>query len=203
MAWYDVFARFYDASLEPLYREQRIIAAKHLDSHADSRTLDVPCGTGQSFPALIGSGGRVLGVDRSAGMVRQAKHRIADAGWDRVVAQQGDGETLTGATVAAALGGPADRLHVFLGTTVFPDLDGTLQRLWDLLAPGGRAVLVDVYADKPGFQGRMVEWIAQADLSRRAWEFLDRNAVDVRRIDLPTLPQHGGQMWLATGRKAG
>ena len=63
MAWYDVFARFYDASLEPHYREQRALAAAALDLTPDSVVLDLPCGTGQSLPHLLERGaGRILGV---------------------------------------------------------------------------------------------------------------------------------------------
>ncbi|HVJ91298.1 MAG TPA: hypothetical protein VM580_15950, partial [Labilithrix sp.] len=65
MAWYDVFSRFYDASLEPLYREHRRRAIDALQVKRGSLVLDLPCGTGQSFTALataLGGTGRVVGV---------------------------------------------------------------------------------------------------------------------------------------------
>lgn len=41
-----------------------------------------------------------------------------------------------------------DRLHVFLGMRVFPDMDATFAKLWSLLSPGGRCVIVDVHAER-------------------------------------------------------
>ena len=201
MAWYDVFARFYDASLEPLYREQRIIAVNALDLRVESRVLDLPCGTGASFAGLRGQGSRVLGLDQSIGMVREANSRIAREAWTGISVAQRDARTVGTEEVAGLLGGRPDRLHVFLGTTVFDEPAETLAHLWDLLVPGGRAVFVDVHADPPGIQGRMVEWIARADLRRKAWEFLANRGEGFERRDLPTKAQHGGQMWLATATK--
>ena len=200
MAWYDVFSSFYDASLEPLYREQRRLAVEALRVEPGSLVVDLPCGTGQSFPHLtrsLGPGGRVVGVDLSTGMVRQAGRRIARDAMDGVTAIVKDGAALT----AADVGGAPDRLLIFLGMTVFPEPDVLFARLWSLLAPGGRCVVVDVHAAEPGLQGRMVQWIARADLRRRFWEPLERVATGFVREDLPFDRRHGGQILYAAGDK--
>ncbi|MBX3226532.1 MAG: methyltransferase domain-containing protein [Labilithrix sp.] len=197
MAWYDVFSRFYDASLEPLYREQRARAAEMLRLEEGSFVLDLPCGTGQSFSKLAAAG-RVVGVDLSDGMLREAKRRVERDGLRGVSLLAKDAATLT----IDDLGGAApDRLHVFLGMTVFPDHEAVFERLWSVLAPGGRCVIVDVHAAEPRFQGKMVEWLARADLRRRFWEPLERRGAGYVREDLTFDRRHGGQIMIAAADK--
>lgn len=206
MGWYDLFSKFYDGSLERLYAEQRIAAAEALAVRPGSIVLDVPCGTGLSFEALAGrldGGGRLLGVDRSRGMLDRARTKVEAGGYGNIRLLQRDVRDLGSADIEAVCDGSTrvDRLHVFLGMTAFEDFDGDFDKLWELLAPGGRAVIVDVHAPTPGFQGRMVNLIARADVRRRFWEPLERVAVDYQRIELPSLPEHGGTLFLASGRK--
>lgn len=201
MAWYDFFSAFYDASLERHYREQRVLAAAALDLKPGGVVLDLPCGTGQSFPGLcagVGATGRVLGVDLSAGMLRQAQGRVARSGLAGVTLVRADAAHLE----LSALGGVRpDRLHIFLGMSVFPDPAATFGQLWSLLAPGGRCVLVDCHAETLSFQGRMVNLLAGADIRRRSWEPLEAVGAAFERRPLPSLPLHGGQLFLATALK--
>jgi ubiquinone/menaquinone biosynthesis C-methylase UbiE len=203
MRWYDVFSGFYDRSLEPLYRQQRQLALEALALEPDSLVLDLPCGTGQSFDGIAARldperGGALVGVDLSAGMLRHAARRVAQHGWTHVSLLEHDVHDLD----ASALGDRAiDRLHIFLGMSAFPDHERAFERLWGLLAPGGRCVIVDVHAERLGFQGRMVNLVARADIRRHGWSALERLACDYERRQLPSLPQHGGQMFLATGTK--
>lgn len=159
MGWYDFFSRFYDSSLEPLYREQRIAAAEALALEPSSVVLDLPCGTGQSFDAIVprlGGGGALLGADSSAGMLAKARARAEKNGWANVSFLQTDVHALDRGAIAGALGDdrPIDRLHVFLGMTAFPRHEEAFARLWELLAPGGVCVIVDVHAETLGMQGR-------------------------------------------------
>lgn len=200
MCGYDAFSTFYDASLERHYAAQHTIAVDALELAPGSVVLDVPCGTGQAFAPLLarlGPEGRVIGVDLSAGMLKAATRRVARAGWTNVTLLQADATTVA----PDALPARPDRLHVFLGTTVFPDPDATLTHLWELLAPGGLAVVVDVHNPKPGLQGRIVEWMAQADLRRRGWEILERLAGSVERSSIADRAADGGPMWMAVARK--
>jgi ubiquinone/menaquinone biosynthesis C-methylase UbiE len=200
MAWYDVFSRFYDASLEPLYREHRQRAVDALRVQPGSVVVDLPCGTGQSFNALaaaLGETGRIVAIDLSPGMLRQAKQRAERDAIARVSFVEKDARDLK----SEVLGDTPDRLLVFLGMTVFPDYEAVFEHLWSILAPGGRCVLVDVYAEQPGLQGRMVQWLARADLRRRFWEPLERVGVDFVREDLPFDPKHGGQIMMASADK--
>ena len=201
MAWYDFFSAFYDASLEKHYREQRVLATAALDLQPGSVVLDLPCGTGQSFPGLcsgVGPTGRVLGVDLSAGMLRQAQGRVSRTSLSGVTLARADAKTLD----LSALGGARpDRLHIFLGMSVFPEPAATFTHLWSLLSPGGRCVIVDCHAETLSFQGRMVNLLAGADIRRRSWEPLSAVGAQFERRELPSLPLHGGQLFLATAVK--
>src|SRR4051812_18066805 len=120
MAWYDVFSGFYDASLEPLYRVHRERAVAALQLTDGSFVLDLPCGTGQSFMGLtqgLGRNGRVVGVDLTSGMLRQARKRVTRDSMPQVTLLEGDAATLS----HGDLGGTPDRLLVFLGMSVFPN----------------------------------------------------------------------------------
>jgi ubiquinone/menaquinone biosynthesis C-methylase UbiE len=200
MPWYDIFSSFYDVSLEPMYREHRRRAVEALRVGPGIVVVDLPCGTGQSFDALaaaLGESGRVVGVDLSAGMLRQAKRRIERDGIANASVVEKDARELT----TEDLGAPADRLLIFLGMSVFPDHEAVFDNLWSLLMPGGRCVIVDVHAEQPGLQGKAVEWIARADLRRRWWEPLERVGVNYVREDLPFDPRHGGQIMMACADK--
>jgi ubiquinone/menaquinone biosynthesis C-methylase UbiE len=204
MRWYDVFSGFYDRSLEPFYRQQRQLAAQALAPEPDSLVLDLPCGTGQSFNELVpcldpARGGALVGVDLSTGMLRHAARRIAEHGWTNVHLLEHDVHGLDMQALAQARA--PDRLHIFLGMSTFPDHERAFEGLWDLLAPGGRCVIVDVHAEHPDFQGRMVNLVARADIRRHGWAPLERIARDYERRELPSQKQHGGQMFLAVGTK--
>jgi ubiquinone/menaquinone biosynthesis C-methylase UbiE len=199
MSWYDWFANVYDRSLERLYRDARVAAAAALRPAPDHTVLDLPCGTGQSFDVLapVLTHGTLVGVDLSAGMLRRASARAARNDWSHVRLLRSDVHALSTADVGARV----DRLHVFLGLSAFPRWEQAFEHLWQLLAPGGRAVVVDVHAARLGLQGRLVNLVAGADIRRRTWEPLERLAINFTREDLPFRREHGGQIFLAAGDK--
>lgn len=205
MGWYDLFASFYDSSLEALYVDARAAATKALRVQPGMRVLDLPCGTGQSFDTLVpavGDEGTVVGVDLSRGMLRKAERRVEANGWSNVLLEESGVIELDAQRVEELLGrAHVERVHVFLGMTAFPDPQAAFDNLWSLLAPGGRMVIVDVYAESPTFQGRMVNLVARADIRRRVWEPLEAVGTAFEREELPSKPQHGGTLVLATATK--
>ena len=208
MRWYDWFASFYDRSVEPLYRDARAAAATALAAEPGHVILDLPCGTGQSFDDLapaVDPGGLVIGIDFSAGMLARAATRARRRARAPIVVQRNNVHALDMRRLAAAAGREVtlDRLHIFLGLSTFPAWEAAFERLWALLAPGGRCVIVDVYADHLGIQGRLVNLVAQADLRRETWRPLERCANNYEYVTLPAKREHGGQIFLATGDKPG
>jgi ubiquinone/menaquinone biosynthesis C-methylase UbiE len=207
MGWYDLFSNFYDRSLERFYETPRAISVEALRVEPGHTVLDLPCGTGQSLDGLaraVGPQGLVVGVDVSEGMIRRAQARARERGLDRVKLITADVHSLRREMVSAAVGRAVavDRVHVFLGMSVFPRWSEAFERLWGVLAPGGRCVLVDVYAERLGLAGHFVNLVAQADIRRRFWEPLERVAEGFERTELPPDPRYGGAILLVTGTKA-
>ena len=193
---YDLFATFYDPALERLYAPFRQHAAERMMIERDHYVLDVPCGTGQSLGPLIrrlGPRGRYVGVDRSSGMLDRGARRSGSD--ERVRWVNAD----AGSVSLEDLGGQTfDRVHIFLGATVFEAPEAVLAHLWSLLAPGGRLVLVDVHADRLTLQGHLVQWMAGADLSRRPERWLEPLAKSVEHEILSTSWVHGGTLYALT-----
>lgn len=201
MRWYDIFSLFYDSSLEKLYLPQRQAAAEALDLAPGLSLLDCPCGTGQSFDVVragVMPGGTILGVDRSKGMLGRARKRIDRKQLTGVEPRFGEIGDLDAADVAPE---SVDRLLVFLGMTVLPDMEAGFEDLWKRLRPGGRCVLVDCYNPAPGLQGISVKYIAQADITKQWWLPLERRGEQFERRGLPSKPEHGGEIILATALK--
>jgi SAM-dependent methyltransferase len=78
---FDRVATEYDDTIAPHvtrhYLEKRVAFARRVWPRG-SRLLDLGCGTGRLADALAGAGFRMTGVDRSPGMLRQARARGLD-----------------------------------------------------------------------------------------------------------------------------
>lgn len=206
MGWYDLFSFTYDRSLEALYRPYRARVVEALRLAPGAAVLDLACGTGQNFDLLhaaVGPAGRVVGVDASAGMLRQARRRSARAGWANVALLQADAQRLTPDVLRAATGlAEVDHAVCTLGLTAVPDWTAAFDRSFALLRPGGRYVIFDVHAADRTLQTRLVELVARADLSRRVWEPLQRACPDAHVERLDGDPRvFGGHLFLAHGTK--
>ncbi|MCH9686296.1 MAG: methyltransferase domain-containing protein [Deltaproteobacteria bacterium] len=206
MGWYDLFSRFYDASVEPLYVDTRQAAVEALELEPGHTVLDLPCGTGQAFEGLlagVGQDGAVIGLDGSKGMLSRAQARVAANAWSNVFLGVADVHAVDAAMLAEVRGRAPqiDRLHIFCGLSAFPQWESAFERLWGLLRPGGRCVIVDCHAARPSFQGRMVNLVARAEIQRETWGPLEAVADSYERRELPSLPKHGGTLVLATGVK--
>lgn len=71
----------------------RARAAQHLALRPGDCVLEIGCGTGRNFPylrAAVGAGGRVYGVDLSAGMLAKARALCTRRGWSNVEMTQDD-----------------------------------------------------------------------------------------------------------------
>jgi len=105
---------------------------------AGDRVLDVGCGVGDDVRALaghVGAEGTVLGVDRSAALVAQARSRAGDAG--AAGFQVGD---------ATALGVAADAVDGCRADRVFQHLAAprdALAEMCRVTRPGGRLTVTD------------------------------------------------------------
>lgn len=132
--FFDLWSRFYDLDLVQrlTYRPVHDAVLRGLRETDPRRVLDVGCGTGLFAARLRRElpGARVVGVDYSRGMVRQARRRDAGVGWI-----QGDAARLPlrDAVFDAVLS--TEAFHWF------PDQRAALAELHRVLVPGGRLLV--------------------------------------------------------------
>jgi SAM-dependent methyltransferase len=74
-AEYDAEAPTYDEDPYPVETQRRFVSRLLDTCPDDGLVLDAPCGTGLYFPQVASAGRRVVGIDRSAGMLAQARAR--------------------------------------------------------------------------------------------------------------------------------
>jgi len=172
LARYDVGARFYDiVSFErPVYRPARVRAIELLDLAPGATVLDIGCGTGLNHPLLaerIGPTGRIVGVDASESMLAQAARRTCVAGIELVQADVAD----LGAVLA---GHRFDAVIATYALSIIEDWRSAWEQSMELLAPGGRAAIVDLAM--PTGAARLLSPAARfacftggVDLMRRPW----------------------------------
>lgn len=205
MGWYDVFSTFYDASSTHYYVEQHVAATNALAIEPGDVVLDLPCGTGQAFDTLVpklGANGLLVGVDLSSGMLGKAQARVTKNGWTNVRLERAAVEDVSAELVTKLAGKPTvDKVHVFLGMSCFPDYPAAFQKLWSVLRPGGRFVIVDIHAERASVGTWITRMMTHGDVLRRWWEPLEAVAEGYSRTPLPSLPAHGGQIFLVTGTK--
>lgn len=112
----------------------------------DDRLLDVGCATGAAVRAASSQTALAIGVDRSAAMIRQARHLA--------------GPTRAGAFLIAdaeALPFPAAAFTAVLCTSVthyIDDPDPALAEITRVLSPGGRLVIGEFQPDRDGQPSR-------------------------------------------------
>ena len=108
-------------------------AVERLQLWSGDSVIDVACGTGTNLELLyqrVGPTGRIVGVDVSHDMLRQAESLVRSKGWDNVTLIESPVET-------ALLGDPADAALFSLTHDVLQS-DPAVQNVLGHLAPGAR-----------------------------------------------------------------
>lgn len=142
-AMFDRIARLYDplnlvisAFQEPRWRKRAVGLTR---AKAGDRVVDVATGTGKvaaDLHARVQPGGRVLGVDISAGMIGVAKRRFGDRpGLDFVI---GD------ALALPTEDGSFDAATIAFGMRNLPDYHGGFAELVRSVRPGGKVVCLEI-----------------------------------------------------------
>lgn len=115
------------------------LAVDRLFAGEGDRVLDLGCGPGVNFDALASAvtpGGRVVGVDASAGMVRRARDGAAALD-GRCSVVRGDAGSLPFPDEAF------DRAFSTLAVSAVPDAEAAVTEVARVLRPGGRFVVLD------------------------------------------------------------
>lgn len=127
---YDLMNRLMTLGLDRSWRRAAVDA---LALRAGDRVLDLGCGTGDLAEEALGRGARVIGVDLSAGMLRQARARGLGALFTR-----GDALCLPLAD------GHCDAVVSGFALRNLTDVGAALREAGRVLRPGGRISLLEV-----------------------------------------------------------
>ena len=114
-------------------------AVEWLGLRPGDRVLEIGCGTGPNLGFLreaVGPGGRVYGVDISAGMLTHAHALCARNGWTNVSLTQGD-------AIDYVAPEPLDGALFSLSYNTMPHHRSVLARTLEQVRPGGRIVVMD------------------------------------------------------------
>jgi ubiquinone/menaquinone biosynthesis C-methylase UbiE len=137
--FYDRLATRYDLlATAPIVRGWRAMAVDALALSPGDTVVEMGCGTGANLSYLrerVGSEGRVVGVDLTAGMLAQARKRVEREGWTNVDLVRGDAtrppvadvDAVLGSFVVGLLGDPEEAVDCWL----------------DVLNPGGRVAILE------------------------------------------------------------
>ncbi len=156
--------------------------------------LDFGCGTGLNFPLLLdrlGPGGTVVGVDRSAQMLDQARRRADAAGWRNIILIQADALELDPAAVRARVveqGGAAtsDAALATYALSLMADWRRAWANMVRLVAADGRVCVVDM--QEPVGAARLLAPLARlacavggSDINAAPWRAVEESCTDVIR----------------------
>jgi phosphatidylethanolamine/phosphatidyl-N-methylethanolamine N-methyltransferase len=86
---YDIHSVFYDATFGRLVKRRIERAINHMNIRPTDRVLDLGIGTGVSLN-YYPTRGRIIGVDLSAGMLREARKKIRERQLDNAIVFQSD-----------------------------------------------------------------------------------------------------------------
>lgn len=138
-SFYKFHAYIYDLTRWAILHGRRG-AAHQMGLRRSSKVLEIGCGTGLNFrfvqEHLDLERSRLVGVDFSADMLAQAEKRVRRQGWKNVELIEADAAQL-------ALDETFDSVLCAYSITMIPDWQGSLERAWAHVAPGGRLVVLD------------------------------------------------------------
>ena len=205
MKWYDIIAPIYDKAIRSLYLPYRQKLIQSLQLQPGQTVLDIGCGSGLNFELIIdtiGPHGTLIGVDFSAKMLERAQKTIDKNGWKNVFLLKQDATKLNLKELNIHSGNNIriDRILCTLGLSVFPDWQLVFEKSFNLLEPNGKFGIMDLYNNKRTFQTRIVNFLADSDISRKLWEPLQKISTNYNEERLTLM--HGTEVVIiATGNK--
>ena len=149
---YDFHSIFYDATFGRLVKRRIARAISHMNFAATDRVLDLGIGTGVSlnyYPRR----GRIVGIDLSPGMLREARKKINERGLDHVELVQADALRLPFADDTFD--------HVFMShvISVVSDPYRLVQETQRVAKRGARIVIVNHFQSTNRFIAMFEKWL--------------------------------------------
>ena len=150
---YDVHAMFYDATFGRLVKRRIARAISHMNIRTEDLVLDLGIGTGVSLNHYPIDRGRVIGVDLSAGMLREARKKIRERGLDNMFVFQANALELPFADSTFD--------HVFIShvITVVSDPYLLIREAQRVCKPDARIVIVNHFQSTNRFIALFEKWL--------------------------------------------
>jgi phosphatidylethanolamine/phosphatidyl-N-methylethanolamine N-methyltransferase len=150
---YDIHSVFYDATFGRLVCRRIARAISHMNLAADDRVLDLGVGTGVSLNYYPMDRGRIVGVDLSSGMLREARKKIREQGRNNAQVFQADALTLPFADNTFD--------HVFIShvISVVSDPYRLVQEAQRVSKPSSRIVIVNHFQSTNRFIALIEKWL--------------------------------------------
>lgn len=149
---YDVHSSFYDVTFGKLVKRRIAEAVRHMNIGDTDRVLDLGIGTGVSLN-FYPNRGRIIGVDLSAGMLRECRKKIDERGLDRATVFQADALRLPF--------GDDTFDHVFIShvISVVSDPYRLVQEAQRVAKQGARIVILNHFQSTNRFIGMVEKWL--------------------------------------------
>ena len=150
---YDVHSVFYDATFGRLVRRRIARAIGHMNIAGEDLVLDMGIGTGVSLNYYPTDRGRIVGVDLSGGMLREARRKIRERGLTRATVFQANALELPFADSTFD--------HVFIShvISVVSDPYRLVQEAQRVAKPDARIVIVNHFQSTNRFIARVEKWL--------------------------------------------
>jgi phosphatidylethanolamine/phosphatidyl-N-methylethanolamine N-methyltransferase len=150
---YDIHSMFYDATFGRLVKRRIARAISHMNIDPDDVVLDLGIGTGVSLNYYPTDRGRIIGVDLSAGMLREARKKIRERGLARAMVFQANALQLPF--------GDSTFDHVFIShvISVVSDPVKLVQEAQRVAKPGARIVIVNHFQSTNRFIALLEKWL--------------------------------------------
>ena len=150
---YDIHSMFYDATFGRLVKRRIERAINHMNIRPDELTLDLGIGTGVSLNFYPTDRGRVIGVDLSAGMLREARKKIRERELDNMFVFQANALELPFADSTFD--------HVFIShvISVVSDAVQLVREAQRVAKPGARIVIVNHFQSTNRFIAMVEKWL--------------------------------------------
>ncbi|MGF1633318.1 MAG: class I SAM-dependent methyltransferase [Phycisphaerae bacterium] len=150
---YDVQSYIYDATFGRLVSRRIKTALQHLPLEKDDRVLDIGIGTGTSLNYYPTDCGKVVGVDLSAGMLREARKKVVETGRGNAAIVRADAMVLPFETDSFD--------HVFIShvITVVSDPFKLVREAQRVAREGARIVILNHFKSDNRMVGLVEGWL--------------------------------------------
>jgi phosphatidylethanolamine/phosphatidyl-N-methylethanolamine N-methyltransferase len=149
---YDIHSMFYDATFGRLVKTRIERAIRHMNIRETDTVLDLGIGTGVSLN-YYPDRGRIIGVDLSAGMLREARKKIVQRGLSNATVFQSDAMRLPFADSTFD--------HVFIShvISVVSDPYKLVREAQRVAKPDARIVIVNHFQSTNRFIALFEKWL--------------------------------------------